>query len=134
MAKNQHVIPKSDGWAVKREGNSRATSIHGTQASAIQAGRKAAREQGVKLIIHARDGAVRSRDLYGADPFPPPDSLPSEPRDKSADTAKSRITARVNGSVHEVLENAAAILGVPLNSFIVTAAVEKASSLLAAER
>jgi len=133
MAKNQHVIPKSDGWAVKREGNSRATSIHDTQASAIQAARKAARGQGGELIIHGRDGAIRSRNSQGMD-SPPPRSLSSGPRDRIAETPKSRITARVNGSVQKVLEDAAAILGVPLNSFIVTAAVEKASSLLAAER
>ena len=134
MAKNQHVIPKSDGWAVKREGNSRATSIHDTQASAIQAARKAAKKQGVELIIHGRDGAVKSRDSQGIDRFTPPRSLPSGPGDSSAESPKSRITARVNVSVQEVLADAAAILGVPLNSFIVTAAVEKASSLLAAER
>jgi uncharacterized protein (DUF1778 family) len=48
--------------------------------------------------------------------------------------AKSRITARVPTSIQLVLEQAAAYLGVPLNSFVVTAAVEKANELLAAER
>lgn len=47
---------------------------------------------------------------------------------------KTRITARVPASVQEMLETAAAYLGVPLNSFMVTAAVEKASDLLVAER
>lgn len=35
---------------------------------------------------------------------------------------------------HAVLEDAAAVLGVPLNSFIISAAVEKASDVLARER
>ena len=47
---------------------------------------------------------------------------------------KARITARVPASVQAVLEEAAAAMGVPLNSFVVTAAVEKAHDLLAAER
>lgn len=47
---------------------------------------------------------------------------------------KSRITARVTSSVQSMLEEAAAFLGVPLNSFLVSAAVEKAGDVLAKER
>lgn len=47
---------------------------------------------------------------------------------------KARITARVAPSVQSVLEDAAAFLGVPLNSFIISAAVEKAGQVLATER
>jgi uncharacterized protein (DUF1778 family) len=47
---------------------------------------------------------------------------------------KARITARVPTSVQSVLEEAAAYMGVPLNSFLVSAAVEKAGEVLAAER
>lgn len=47
---------------------------------------------------------------------------------------KARITARIPASVQSVLEEAAACLGVPLNSFLVSAAVEKAGDVLAAER
>jgi uncharacterized protein (DUF1778 family) len=47
---------------------------------------------------------------------------------------KSRITARVPLSIQMLLEQAAAYLGVPVNSFMVTAAVEKATELLAAEQ
>jgi uncharacterized protein (DUF1778 family) len=35
---------------------------------------------------------------------------------------------------HAVVEDAAAVLGVPLNSFIISAAVEKATDVLARER
>ena len=37
MAKgrNQHVVPRDGGWAVKPEGGQRASSIHGTQREAI---------------------------------------------------------------------------------------------------
>lgn len=47
---------------------------------------------------------------------------------------KHRITARVTNSVQSMLEEAAAFLGVPLNSFLVSAAVEKAVDVLAKER
>ena len=47
---------------------------------------------------------------------------------------KSRITARIPASVQTMLEDAATFLGVTLNSFLVSAAVEKAGDVLAAER
>ena len=54
-------------------------------------------------------------------------SLSSQPR-------KPRITTRMTPKAHAVVEDAAAVLGVPLNSFIISAAVEKASDVLARER
>ena len=47
---------------------------------------------------------------------------------------KSRITTRVSAPVQSMLEEAAAFLGVPVNSFVVSAAVEKAGDVLANER
>jgi hypothetical protein len=35
--KNQHVVPHGKNWAVKGAGNTKATSIHKTQKSAIDA-------------------------------------------------------------------------------------------------
>ena len=69
--KNQHVVPHDDGWAVRGEGNSRATSVHETQREAIESGREIARNQGSELLIHGRDGRIRERDSHGNDPFPP---------------------------------------------------------------
>jgi Uncharacterized protein conserved in bacteria (DUF2188) len=37
--RNQHVVPRDDGWAVKPEGGQRASSIHGTQREAIDRSR-----------------------------------------------------------------------------------------------
>ena len=42
-SKNQHVVPHQDGWAVKGEGNQRATSVHDTQQQAFDAARQIAR-------------------------------------------------------------------------------------------
>jgi hypothetical protein len=69
--KNQHVVPHGKNWAVKGAGNTKATSIHKTQKSAIDAGRKISRSQESELFIHRKNGQIRDRDSYGNDPFPP---------------------------------------------------------------
>jgi uncharacterized protein (DUF1778 family) len=53
---------------------------------------------------------------------------------KKSKISKPRITTRMTPSTHAVLEDAASFLGVPLNSFIISAAIEKASDVLAKER
>ena len=47
---------------------------------------------------------------------------------------KTRITTRLPINSHAILEEAAAFLGVPLNSFLISAAMEKAEDILAGER
>jgi hypothetical protein len=69
--RNQHVVPTQDGWAVRGAGAKRATSVHPTQAQAIDTGRQIARNQGTELFIHGRNGQIRARDTHGKDPFPP---------------------------------------------------------------
>ena len=69
--RNQHVVPRGDGWAVQGAGNSRATSVHATQAAATAEARSIAQNQQSELLIHGRNGQIRERDSYGHDPFPP---------------------------------------------------------------
>lgn len=69
--RNQHIVPHSDGWAVRGAGARRATSVHRTQADAIDRGREIARNQGTELLIHGQNGRIRARDSHGNDPFPP---------------------------------------------------------------
>lgn len=71
MGKNQHVVPHGDRWAVKGAGNSKATSLHDTQAEAIKAGRPIASNQSSELVIHRPNGQIRDKDSHGSDPFPP---------------------------------------------------------------
>ncbi|MBI3965902.1 MAG: DUF2188 domain-containing protein [Chloroflexi bacterium] len=73
MAKNQHVIPHGGKWAVKGEGNKRITRTADTQKEALEVARQIARNQGVDVVIHGRDGNIRDKDSYGNDPFPPRD-------------------------------------------------------------
>ncbi|WP_301099848.1 DUF2188 domain-containing protein [Otariodibacter sp.] len=70
---DQHVVPHPDGWAVKGEGNSKATKITRTQAEAIAKAESIARNQKSDTKIHGRDGKIRAGNSYGNDPYPPKD-------------------------------------------------------------
>lgn len=57
-----------DGWAVRREGSTKATSIHPTQTSAWQETRQRARDAGGEAYLQDREGHIRERNTYGRDP------------------------------------------------------------------
>jgi uncharacterized protein YdaT len=69
--RNQHVVPRDGGWAVRGAGAQRATAVHDTQAAAIDQARSIARHQRTELLIHGTDGRIRERDSHGHDPNPP---------------------------------------------------------------
>lgn len=69
--KNQHVVPHDDEWAVRGEGNERATSIHPPQGNAERAAREIAIHQQSEVVIHWPDCRVRDKNSYGHDPYPP---------------------------------------------------------------
>lgn len=71
--KNQHVVPSNNQWAVKGAGNTKATSLHNTQADATKAAREIAINQKSEVLIHGTNGQIRDRNSYGNDPFPPKD-------------------------------------------------------------
>lgn len=75
MGKNQHVVPKDGGWAVKGAGNEKVTKNFDTQKGAIDYGREIAKNQGSELVIHRKDGTIRDKDSYGNDPVPPVDKV-----------------------------------------------------------
>lgn len=67
-----HVSKNGDsGWKVTQNGETLST--HRTQANAGDRGEREARRDGVDLVIHGRDGRIRSKDSYGNDPNPPRD-------------------------------------------------------------
>lgn len=73
MGKNQWVVRHGDKWAVKGEGNKRATKVTDTQKQAINVAKEIAQNQKSELITQGRDGKIRSKDSYGNDPYPPKD-------------------------------------------------------------
>lgn len=71
MGKEQHVVRRDDGWAVRGAGNSRDTVHTDTQREAIERAREIAQNQGSEVVIHGTDGKIREKNSYGNDPFPP---------------------------------------------------------------
>ena len=71
--KNQHVVPHSQGWAVKGAGNKRATVVTKTQKEAENRATTIAKNQKSDTKIHGRDGKIRAGNSYGNDPCPPKD-------------------------------------------------------------
>ncbi|MBV8855351.1 MAG: DUF2188 domain-containing protein [Acidobacteria bacterium] len=72
--KNIHVTHRKDGnWAVKGEGDKKASSLHNTQGAAIKAGTPLAKANKSELVIHDRKNRIRDKDSYGNDPNPPKD-------------------------------------------------------------
>ncbi|MEX2181890.1 MAG: DUF2188 domain-containing protein [Gemmatimonadaceae bacterium] len=68
---NQHVLPRSDGWAVKKAGADKDTKVFDRQDQAIRFATKVAKNNESELFIHSRDGRIRERNTYGSDPHPP---------------------------------------------------------------
>ena len=71
--KDIHVVPHPGGWAVKKEGSQRASSVHDTKADALVQGRGQAKRDQVELIPHTKDGKIQNPNSYGNDPSPPKD-------------------------------------------------------------
>ncbi|MCK9533130.1 MAG: DUF2188 domain-containing protein [Pseudomonas sp.] len=69
--KNQHVVKRDNGWAVRGENNTRDTSHHPTQKDAFESARDIAKNQKSEVFIHGTNGKIRERNTYGNDPFPP---------------------------------------------------------------
>jgi hypothetical protein len=68
-----HVVrDQNNNWRVKQDGD--RLSTHQTQSNAIARGKAEARRDGVDLVVHGRDGKIRSKDSYGNDPLPPRDT------------------------------------------------------------
>lgn len=60
-----HVVPHEKGWAVKREGAERATSVHETKKEALNAARDEAKAHlPSRLIVHKQDRSVQETFAY----------------------------------------------------------------------
>ena len=76
MAKGKdiHVTHRQNGsWAVIGGGDSKASSLHDTQAAAIKAGNPLAQKNESELVIHGRDNKIINSNSHGHDPNPPKD-------------------------------------------------------------
>lgn len=73
MGKNQYVVRHGKEWAVKGEGNSRATRVVSTQKEAQKIATDIAKNQHSELRVQGRNGQFRICNSYGNDPCPPKD-------------------------------------------------------------
>jgi hypothetical protein len=71
MSKDYWAGPNGRGWQVKGAGNSRASSVHETQAEAWNEARRLARGSEGEAFLQGKDGQIRARNSYGHDPYPP---------------------------------------------------------------
>jgi hypothetical protein len=104
---NLHVVPRIGGWAVRAEGSSRAISIYGSQREAIEAARELAKEAATQLVIHRRDGRIRTRDSYASDPLPPRQPRKVLYPSATPTTDRQAIRRAVSEAVREVSEKQA---------------------------
>jgi uncharacterized protein YdaT len=66
-----HVVPHENGWAVRREGAERASTVTRTKEQAIDHARDIAQRERGEVIIHRENGTIQEERTYGNDPFPP---------------------------------------------------------------
>jgi hypothetical protein len=102
--KDLHVVLHNEGWVIRKEGGVRAISVHRTQREAVEAAREIARSQNGELVIHGRNGRVRSRNSYATDSLPPRDrvvlfplSAPSVSRRAIREAIKAVMESSKNG-------------------------------------
>ncbi len=56
--KRVHIISRKDGWAVKKQGASRASKIYDKKETAINNAQKL-RKTGHAVIVHKKDGSIQ---------------------------------------------------------------------------
>lgn len=69
--KAQHVIHSDGRWAVKRAGATKASRVFTTQKEAVNYAHTLAKNNKTELFIHGKNGLIRERNSFGADPYPP---------------------------------------------------------------
>ena len=102
--KNLHVVPHTEGWVIRSEGSTRARSVHGTRREAIETARALAERIATTLVIHGRDGRIKSWYSYSRDPMPAP-----EPRKVLYPTTKPRTASKaaIKKAVSKAISEAA---------------------------
>jgi uncharacterized protein YdaT len=66
----QRVTRRSDGnWQHKGDDNKRASRVTRTQKEAIDSAKSVAQRKKSEVVVHGKDGKIRSKDSYGRDPI-----------------------------------------------------------------
>ena len=62
--KSNHVVPSSNGWAVKKSGSDRASKIFDTKEQAVVYGRALSMHEKTELFIHKSNGMIQHRNSF----------------------------------------------------------------------
>jgi hypothetical protein len=102
--KNLHVVRHNEGWVIRSEGSTRVSSLHNTQREAIETARELAQRNAITLVIHGRDGRIKSWDSYSRTPTTIP-----EPRKVLYPTSMPRTASKhaIKRAVSEAISEAA---------------------------
>lgn len=57
-SKRVHVISRNKDWAIKKEGNSKASRVYKEKRSAVDGAKKLIRD-GYDIVVHRRDGSIQ---------------------------------------------------------------------------
>jgi len=55
--KRAHIISRDKGWAIKKEGLSRASQVHQSKEAALKSAQKL-KKSGLDIIVHRKDGSI----------------------------------------------------------------------------
>ena len=69
--RNQHVVPREDGWAVRGAGAQRDTRVFDRKQDAVDRAREISHNQKSELVVHGQNGRIQYKDSHGNDTFPP---------------------------------------------------------------
>lgn len=69
--RNQHVVPRADGWAVRGAGAQRDTQVFDRKQDAVDRAREISQNQKSELVVHGQNGQIQYKDSHGNDTFPP---------------------------------------------------------------
>ncbi|MDD5312630.1 MAG: DUF2188 domain-containing protein [Dehalococcoidia bacterium] len=58
LPKRAHIIARDRGWAIKKEGSTRASSLHQDKNDAISSAKRLKR-QGHDIVVHKKDGSIQ---------------------------------------------------------------------------
>ncbi len=59
-----HVLPRKNGWAIKKEKADKAQAIFDNKMEAVSRARNIAKENNGSLIIHRKTGTIQSKISY----------------------------------------------------------------------
>jgi hypothetical protein len=107
----RHVVKKNDGWAIEKPDAKRPSVILDTQQQAIARAREIVEKAGGgAVVIHKRDGTVRSKDIvHTAEALAAKAAAAAEKATPVAPAKKpSRIAARARAAAERAAEKAAA--------------------------